>query len=222
ALNYRKITGNVLTVSAGASLIETSYYLLEHLKCGLEWADNIPGTIGGAVYMNAGTVKDINSMFLEATIVDENGEIKVLNKEDVQFSHRYSSFMDHPEWIILETKLQISEGNLENMVNDMVGTVEIRERMHPLTHPNHGSTFTWGRAPRLIQQAGLVGTRIGGVKVSEKHPGFFINVEQASAQDYEALIYLIIAKVYEFSGFLLKPEVRILGANMWEASLTFK
>ncbi|MGH2233498.1 hypothetical protein ACQ1ZI_18175, partial [Enterococcus faecalis] len=75
-------------------------------------------------------------MFLEATIVDENGEIKVLNKEDVQFSHRYSSFMDHPEWIILETKLQISEGNLENMVNDMVGTVEIRERMHPLTHPN--------------------------------------------------------------------------------------
>ena len=62
--------------------------------------------------------------------------------------------------------------------------------------------------------------RIGGVKVSEKHPGFFINVEQASAQDYEALIYLIIAKVYEFSGFLLKPEVRILGANMWEASLT--
>ncbi|MDN8756722.1 UDP-N-acetylenolpyruvoylglucosamine reductase, partial [Staphylococcus aureus] len=89
---------------------------------GLEWADNIPGTIGGAVYMNAGTVKDINSMFLEATIVDENGEIKVLNKEDVHFSHRYSSFMDHPEWIILETKLQISEGNLENMVNDMVGT----------------------------------------------------------------------------------------------------
>ena len=93
------------------------------------------------------------------------------------------------------------------MVNDMVGTVEIRERMHPLTHPNHGSTFTWGRAPRLIQQAGLVGTRIGGVKVSEKHPGFFINVEQASAQDYEALIlFNYCKKVYEFSGFFIKTR----------------
>ncbi|MGC3318751.1 UDP-N-acetylmuramate dehydrogenase, partial [Enterococcus faecalis] len=78
-----------------------------------------------------------------------------------------------------------------------LGTVEIRERMHPLKHPNHGSTFTWGRAARLIQQAGLVGTSIGGVKVSEKHRGFFISVQQASAQDYEALIYLIIPKVYE-------------------------
>ncbi|MGH2208123.1 UDP-N-acetylmuramate dehydrogenase, partial [Enterococcus faecalis] len=81
--------------------------LLEHLKCALEWADNIPGSIGAPVYMNAGTVKDINSMFLEGTIVDENGEIKVLNKEHDQFSHRYRSFMHHPECIILETKLQI-------------------------------------------------------------------------------------------------------------------
>ncbi|XKR51585.1 hypothetical protein ACHLPL_04470 [Enterococcus faecalis] len=79
-----------------------------------------------------------------------------------------------------------------------------------------------GTGTSINSTSGLVGTRIGGVKVSEKHPGFFINVEQASAQDYEALIYLVIAKVYEFSGFLLKPEVRILGANMWEASLTFK
>lgn len=75
--------GNVLIVLVGVSLIEIFYYLLEYLKCGLEWVDNILGIIGGVVYMNVGIVKDINSMFFEVMIVDENGEIKVLNKEDV-------------------------------------------------------------------------------------------------------------------------------------------
>lgn len=222
SLNSRRIEDNVLVASAGADLIETSYYLLENLKKGLEWADNIPGTIGGAVFMNAGTVRDIKSMFIEATIIDENGEFKILRKDDVIFKHRYSSFMEHPNWIILEVKLAVSDGNLDSMINDMISTVEVREKMHPLTLPNHGSTFTWGRAPRLIKQAGLAGTRIGGAKISEKHPGFFINIDQATAQDYEALIYHTISEVYKFSGFLLKPEVIMLGNNMWEASVFFK
>ncbi|MDN5409245.1 MAG: UDP-N-acetylmuramate dehydrogenase [Lactococcus sp.] len=221
-LNYYRIEDDLLVAGAGADLIETSYYLFEHKRQGLEWADNIPGTIGGAVYMNAGTVRDIRGMFSEATIIDENGEIKVLKADQVVFKHRYSIFMDHPEWTIVEAKLKISAGQTDAMINDMVNTVEIREKMHPLTLPNHGSTFTWGRAPRLIQQAGIVGTQIGGIQISTKHPGFFVNVSQGTAADYEALIYWTISEVYKFSGFLLKPEVRILGTTIWEASVYFK
>ena len=221
-LNYYRIEDDLLVAGAGADLIETSYYLFEHKRKGLEWADNIPGTIGGAVYMNAGTVRDIRGMFYEATIIDENGEIKVLKEDQVIFKHRYSLFMDHPEWTIVEAKLKISNGQPNMMINDMIDTVEIREKMHPLTLPNHGSTFTWGRAPRLIEQAGIVGTQIGGIQISTKHPGFFVNVNQGTAADYEALIYWTISEVYKFSGFLLKPEVRILGTTIWEASVYFK
>lgn len=220
-LDYRMIDDNVLIAGSGTSLIETSYYLLEKRKSGLEWANNIPGTIGGAVYMNAGANKDIKGMFIEATIVDEKGEIKVLNKNDISFRHRYSSFMEHPEWIIVEAKLQLIDGNPDVMSREMTLTVQNRENKHPLDNPNNGSTFTWWRAARIIQQAGLIGTRIGGVEVSEKFPNFFLNVDQGTAADYEALIYHVISKVYQFSGFLMKPEVVILGSDMWEATIQF-
>lgn len=221
-LDYYRIEGELLVAGAGADLIETSFFLFEQKRHGLEWANNIPGTIGGAVYMNAGTVRDIKGMFSEATIIDENGEIKVLKEDQVLFKHRYSIFMDHPEWTIVEAKLKISKGDADWMIKNMLDTVEIREKMHPLTLPNHGSTFTWGRAPRLIEQAGIVGTKIGGIQISTKHPGFFVNINQGTAADYEALIYWTIAEVYKFSGFLLKPEVRILGTTIWEASVYFK
>lgn len=211
-MKYFKIDGTTFTTGAGSSLIEAAYYLLENDRSGLEWAAGIPGTIGGAVYMNAGTyTSDIRSSVKSVKVIDDTGRIFVLDKEDIEWGVRYTTFQTRKNWVILEATFKVSSGKNIQMASKMLGTVQSRENNMPLESPNHGSTFKWYRAPRLIQQAGLVGTRIGGVKISEKQPGFFINVKQARASDYEALINYTIAKVYQFSGFMLEPEVEIIG-----------
>lgn len=211
-LDYFKINENLFTAGAGSSLIDAAYYLLEHSKSNLEWACGIPGTIGGAVFMNAGTnVSDIRSCIKEVKYLNHKGELKDISKEDVSWGKRYTTFQERKNWIILEATFNIKEGNQDEMAKKMIATVKIRENHFPLENPNHGSTFKWWRAPRLIKQAGLAGYQIGGAKISEKQPGFFVNVNQATAADYEALIGYTIAKVYEFSGFLLEPEVEIIG-----------
>lgn len=211
-LDYFKIDKNLFIAGAGSGLIEATYYLLEHSKSNLEWACGIPGTIGGAVFMNAGTnVSDIRSSIKEVKYLNHNGELKVIAKEDISWGVRYTTFQEHKNWIILEATFNVKEGSKDEMAKKMLATVKIRENHFPLENPNHGSSFKWWRAPRLIKQAGLAGYQIGGVKISEKQPGFFVNVNQATASDYEALIAYTIAKVYEFSGFLLEPEVEIIG-----------
>lgn len=211
-LKYFRLTENSFVTGAGSSLIEAAYYLLDNGKSGLEWAAGIPGTIGGAVYMNAGTyTSDVRRSIRSVLVMDEAGEIFSLSQTDIDWGVRYTTFQDQKSWIILEATFKTSPGENLHMARRMLDTVQSRENNMPLESPNHGSTFKWYRAPRLIKQAGLVGTRIGGVKISEKQPGFFINVKQATASDYEALIDYTIAKVYEFSGFMLEPEVEIIG-----------
>lgn len=209
---YFKLEGDVFVAGSGSSLIEATYYLLNHKKANLEWAVGIPGTIGGAVYMNAGTnVSDVRRVLKSVTIMNENSEIITLQNADIEWGKRYTSIQDHKKWIILEAAFNVTDGNQLELSEKMIKTVKTRENHFPLEYPNHGSTFKWWRAPRLIKQAGLAGKKLGGVKISSKQPGFFININQATASDYEALIDLTIAKVYEFSGFLLEPEVEIIG-----------
>ena len=211
-LNYFKMRDSDFIASSGARLIEAAYYLLDKERSGLEWASGIPGTIGGAVYMNAGTYTgDIRRILKSVKILDCNGEVFELQQKEIDWGVRYTSIQDNKGWIILEATFNTQKGNGLEMSQKMLKTVQSREDNMPLESPNHGSTFKWYRAPRLIEQAGLVGKRIGGVKISQKQPGFFINVKQATASDYEALINYTIAKVYEFSGFLLEPEVEIIG-----------
>jgi UDP-N-acetylenolpyruvoylglucosamine reductase len=211
-LNHLSLDGNLFTCGAGAGLIEASFYLLDQCKSGLEWAAGIPGTIGGAVWMNAGTYKgDIRSCLHSATIMNREGELIALKQMDIEWGVRYTSIQKHRDWIIVQATFAVTDGDRQELAAKMLGTVQSRENNMPLESPNHGSTFKWYRAPRLIQQAGLVGTRIGGVKISQKQPGFFINVKQATASDYEALINYTIAQVYSYSGFLLEPEVEIIG-----------
>ena len=218
-LDYYHINGDEFTVGTSASLTEAAYYLLEHEKSNLEWAVGIPGTIGGAVYMNAGTTagNDISNFLLSVKYIDENGEVNILEKDQLQFRRRFSIFHERESWFILEATFKVKDGNKSKMQAAMQNTVQIREDHFPLEYPQHGSTFKWWRAPRLIQQAGLVGTTIGGAKISEKQPGFFINFNQASASDYEALINYAIAEVYKFSGFLMEPEVEIIGENLYQS-----
>lgn len=211
-LDHIRIDGDTLVTGAGASLIETAYYLLDREKSSLEWAAGIPGTVGGAVFMNAGTnVSDIRRTIKSVKVLSRDGEILTLNKEDIVWGKRYTTFQDRKDWIILEASFHITDSAASALHHAMIRTVQVRENHFPLQSPNHGSTFKWWRAPRLISQAGLVGTKIGGVQISDKQPGFFVNVKQATASDYEALINYAIAKVYEFSGFLLEPEVEIIG-----------
>lgn len=210
--NYFKLEGNIFTAGAGTSLIEATYYLLNRSKANLEWAVGIPGTVGGAVYMNAGTnISDIRRVLKSVKVMNENGEIIILNNSDIEWGKRYTSIQDHKKWVIIEASFDVQDGDKKELTEKMIKTVTTRENHFPLEYPNHGSTFKWWRAPRLIKQAGLAGKKLGGVKISSKQPGFFINFNQATAADYEALIDLTIAKVYEFSGFLMEPEVEIIG-----------
>lgn len=211
-LNYFRLEDGVFTAGAGASFIEASYYLLEYGLSTLEWASGIPGTIGGAVFMNAGTnVSDIRATIRSVTYLDNKGRVQEASADEIAWGKRYTTFQDHPQWIILEATFVTKESEKVELSKKMLATVQVRERHFPLESPNHGSTFKWWRAPRLISQAGLTGYRIGGVQISTKQPGFFVNVDRATASDYEALIDYTIAKVYEFSGFLLEPEVEFIG-----------
>ncbi|WP_144276251.1 UDP-N-acetylmuramate dehydrogenase [Demequina sp. NBRC 110053] len=211
-LNYFKLEDGIFTAGAGASFIEASYFLLEHGLSTLEWASGIPGTVGGAVYMNAGTnVSDVRATIRSVTYLDHKGNIRELQKDQISWGKRYTTFQDHPNWVVLEATFTTSPSDKEDLSKKMLRTVQVRENHFPLESPNHGSTFKWWRAPRLIMQSGLTGYRIGGAQISTKQPGFFVNVDRATAADYEALVDYAIGKVYEHSGFLLEPEVEFLG-----------
>lgn len=211
-LKFFKLESDSFTVGSGAGLIEAAFYLLNHGRTGLEWAAGIPGTIGGAVYMNAGTyTSDVRRNLISTTVIDADGNVFSLMNDDIDWGVRFTTFQNRKDWIVLDATFKTRTGVNVEMARKMVGTVQARENSMPMESPNHGSTFKWYRAPRLIKQAGLVGTRIGGAKISTKQPGFIINVKQATASDYEALINYTIAKVYDFCGFMLEPEVEIIG-----------
>lgn len=210
-----RLEDDCLTAGAGAGLTETAFFLQKRGKSGLEWAAGIPGTVGGAIVMNAGTnISDIRRSVETVTFLDRNMNIRTVHVADVSWGKRHSSFQENKDWIILEATFRVRDGDREAMRTEMVQTVEKRARHFPLDLPNHGSTFKWWRAPRLISQSGLVGHRIGGAQISTKQPGFFVNLGNATASDYEALINYAIAKVYEFSGFLMEPEVEVIGERL--------
>jgi UDP-N-acetylenolpyruvoylglucosamine reductase len=211
-LNNFTLEDGLFTAGAGASFIEASYFLLEHGLSTLEWASGIPGTVGGAVFMNAGTnVSDVRATIRSVKYLDGRGQVKELQKEEISWGKRHTSFQQHPDWIILEATFTTTPADKAELSSKMLRTVQVRENHFPLESPNHGSTFKWWRAPRLIMQAGLTGYKIGGVQISTKQPGFFVNIDRATASDYEALVNYTIAKVYERSGFLMEPEVEFIG-----------
>lgn len=211
-LDGMTLQGDRFTASCGAGLTEAAFFLMEHGKACLEWAAGIPGTIGGAVFMNAGTnISDMRRSLESVTFIDGNLNLSTLNVAEISWGKRYSSFQDRKDWIVLQASFRVTNGDKESLRKEMMQTINKRASHFPLDLPNHGSTFKWWRAPRLISQSGLVGVKIGGAQVSTKQPGFFVNLGSATASDYEALINLTIAKVYEKSGFLMEPEVEIIG-----------
>lgn len=209
-----RANGYVIEAQAGASLIETTKLALANSLTGLEFACGIPGSIGGAVFMNAGAYGgEIATVLSSVQVMDQSGEILVLTARDLQFGYRKSIIQDKG-YIVLSAKFSLKNGDYALIKAEMDRLTHLRELKQPLEFPSCGSVFkrpVGYFAGQLIQDAGLQGYQIGGVKVSEKHAGFMVNVDNGTAEDYEALIAYVIAQVKAASGVTLEPEVRILG-----------
>lgn len=211
-----KITNdNIVECSAGIQLAKACVFAMEHGLSGLEFAWGIPGTCGGAVYMNAGAYgNDISDVIIEATHMTPEGETVTLKKDELNFGYRTSYYKDK-NLIITSMKLKLTPSNKPDVKAKMYENILKRKSKQPLNHPNAGSTFkrpgNGYYAGTLIQDSGLKGTAVGGAMVSTKHAGFIVNTGKATANDVVNLIKLVKETVQKASGILLECEIKTLG-----------
>ncbi|EFR45301.1 UDP-N-acetylmuramate dehydrogenase [Streptococcus pseudoporcinus] len=216
-LNLITVDGYTIEAEAGANLIETTKVAKYHSLTGFEFACGIPGSIGGAIFMNAGAYGgEIANIFLSAKVLTPEGEIKTVTAREMAFGYRISAVQASGD-IVISAKFALNPGNFEQISQEMDRLNYLRRLKQPLEYPSCGSVFKrpLGHfAGQLIMEAGLKGYRVGGVEVSEKHAGFMINVDQGTACDYEQLIAHVIATVKTNSGVTLEREVRIIGEEL--------
>lgn len=219
--NLNKITadGTKVIAESGAAIIETSRKALAAKLSGLEFACGIPGTVGGAVFMNAGAyggeIKDVLESIL---VVDKHGDLVKREAKDLDLAYRHSNISENGD-IVISATFQLKEGNYDEIKAIMDDLTFKRESKQPLEYPSCGSVFK--RPPgyfagKLIQDSDLQGTRIGGAEVSKKHAGFIVNVDNASATEYISLIQHVQKTVKEKFGVTLEREVRIIGEDIEE------
>ncbi|WP_419892643.1 UDP-N-acetylmuramate dehydrogenase [Paenibacillus xylanexedens] len=209
-----KVNEDSMIAQSGVDIIEVSRLALEHSLTGLEFACGIPGSTGGALYMNAGAYGgQIADVVERATVITKDGAVLEIPREEMKFGYRNSLFkMDH--YIILEAEFGLKKGNKEDIASKMKELTFLRESKQPLEFPSCGSVFKRPEghfAGKLIQDCNLQGTRIGGAEISMKHAGFIVNVDHATAQDYMDLIQFIQKKVYDTFQVELETEVIFLG-----------
>lgn len=198
-------------VQAGTSIILLAQEAMKHGFTGLEFASGIPGTLGGAIYMNAGAYKsDISSIMKEVYVMEEDGTCEWKSVDTLDFAYRHSIFQSHPNWIILGARLKLELGDQEEIRALMDSRRQRRLESQPLNFPCAGSIFrnpTNQFAWQLIEELGLRGKQIGGAKVSEKHANFIVNANEAKAEDVVSLIQLIQKEAKDTYGIDLIPEV---------------
>lgn len=196
---------------AGASVPFVSLLAKKNLLTGFEFACGIPGTIGGAVRMNAGAYgSEISNIFVEATYLDDKGNVCKIEKKDMDFSYRHSFFTDKPEYVILSSKFKLQEGNIDEISKKMDENSLARKTKQPLEYPNFGSVFKRPEGyfvGKLVEDAGLRGYTIGGAQVSTKHTGFIVNKGNATCKDIVDLIRYVQKTVQDKFGVSLKTEV---------------
>lgn len=180
---------------------------------GLEFASGIPGTLGGAVTMNAGAYGgEIKDCLVSATVLDADGAMQELEKDELELGYR-TSVIQKKGYIVLEALFQMKEGDRRAIQQRMREMNESRRQKQPLEYPSAGSTFKRPEghfAGKLIEDAGLRGYRVGDAQVSEKHCGFVINRGNATAAQVRELIAHVQEKVFQMSGIKLEPEVKII------------
>ena len=211
-----RVNGYVIEAEAGAKLIDVTHVARYHSLTGFEFACGIPGSIGGAVYMNAGAYGgEIAHILQSCKVLTPEGEIKTLTVEELAFGYRHSKIQETGD-VVISAKFALAPGNYDQIDQEMARLTHLREMKQPLEYPSCGSVFkrpVGHFAGQLISEAGLKGHRVGGVEVSEKHAGFMINVDHGTAKDYEDLIAHVIATVEKSSGVTLEREVRIIGKD---------
>ncbi len=216
SLNHIKASGDVIIAGSGAAIIDVSRIARDHVLTGLEFACGIPGSIGGAVFMNAGAYGgEIKDCIDYALCVNEKGELLKLTTEELGLDYR-NSIVQKKHLVVLEAAFTLEPGQLKDIQAKMDDLTKRRESKQPLEFPSCGSVFQ--RPPghfagKLIQDSDLQGHRIGGVEVSTKHAGFMVNVDNGTATDYENLIHHVQKTVKEKFDVELNTEVRIIGEH---------
>ena len=210
--DFKEITadGDTITVGAAASLTRLCTAALEHSLSGLEFAYGIPGSVGGAVYMNAGAYGgETKDVVTEVTCLTPEGEIGAYTADELQFGYRTSVFK-HNDNIILFAKYKLSQGDPAAIRERMDDVMNRRRSKQPLEFPSAGSVFkrpVGAFAGTLIEQCGLKGTSVGGAQVSEKHAGFIINTGGATCDDVMNLVALVQDTVRRETGYDLECEI---------------
>lgn len=209
-----EIDGVFVKVQAGALLSRIGNAALEAELTGFEFAAGIPGTVGGAVVMNAGAYGgEIKDILVEAVVLTQDGTILTLKNEELELGYR-TSIIAKKNYIVLGATFCLEKGEREAIKARMNELKEQRVSKQPLEYPSAGSTFKRPEgyfAGKLIQDAGLRGFQVGGAQVSEKHCGFVINKGNATAADIVELMKQVSEKVYERFEVSLEPEVKMLG-----------
>lgn len=209
-------TGNILTAGAGASLSSMTQVALENNLTGVEWAFGIPGTVGGAVFMNAGAYDgEMSLVVTETTYLSESLEVCTLSGKEHEFNYRKSAFnLGHVNGIILRTKALLEKGNRDEIWGKMRKCMSARIDKQPLNMPSAGSVFKRPKdhfVGKMIDELGLKGYKVGGAKVSEKHGGFIVNDGDATASDVKKLIEYIKFRVKDKYNVDLEVEIREVG-----------
>jgi len=208
-----RIDGDALVADAGALLSASANAALDAGLTGLEFASGIPGTVGGAIVMNAGAYgHEMADVCTSADLLLPNGEVVTLTKDEMAFGYR-TSITDSNGGIVLSASFKLKQGNREEIQAYMRDLNGRRRESQPLDYPSAGSTFKRPEghfAGKLIEDSGLKGAAIGGAMVSEKHAGFVINTGNATAKDVTELMTKIRETVQEQYGVTLEPEVKIL------------
>lgn len=214
--NFSTVTvkDNCITAQAGAMLVRLANEAAAHSLTGFEFAFGIPGTLGGAVTMNAGAYDgEMKQCLLNIRVMDDYGDVRELKRDELELGYR-TSILQKQNYILLEAELLLTPGD-ESVIRSKMKELNARRReKQPLDQFSAGSTFKRPSgyfAGKLIGDAGLKGYQVGGAAVSEKHCGFLINKDHASAKDFITLMEDVIRIVEEKFGVRLEPEVKLLG-----------
>mgnify|MGYP001481644996 CR=1 FL=1 len=214
AFDYVRFEGERVVAGGAYSLIKLSVMTGKEGLTGLEFAGGIPGTVGGAVFMNAGAhASDISRILISAEVVLEDGELAVWTRDDLEFSYRHSKLQE-TKAVVTEAAFQLAYGDRREIAAAMAAYKDRRMRTQPLKMQSAGSVFRnppGDHAARLIEAAGLKGLRVGGAEVSEIHANFIVNTGNATAEDVLTLIEIIQRTVEERTGIRLVPEVLAVG-----------
>ena len=207
------VKGNAITASCGVSLMKLCRTALENSLSGLEFAYGIPGSLGGALYMNAGAYGgEMKDVVEEVTFLDEEGKIRCLSADELALGYRTSIF-EKEDWHILEARLCLKQGEPEVIRAKMEELMGKRKDKQPLEYPSAGSTFkrpAGAFAAALIEECGLKGYRVGDAAVSEKHSGFVVNLGNATCADVLQVADDVRKIVKEKTGYDLEKEIRVI------------